>query len=127
MAFTFFLTFVYFVPILVTYSHTILSGTSFLTQKMRILLLCENKHVLARLICMFAEQRVLRIRDFEVCLDEATTGGTLYIKAISRTQVEHILPSSNRYPQSLPSHCFDLVTISEVLDKRSTGRGLVGK
>ena len=85
MSFNFFLRFVYFVPFLVTYSDTILSGPSFVAQKMRILLLCENKHVIARLRCMFAEQRVLRIQDFEVCLDEATSHVLIYRNEESST------------------------------------------
>ena len=76
---------------------------------------------------MFAEERVLKIRNFDVCLDEDTIGGTLYIKAKGTTLIEQILPSSSRYPQNLPLHCFDLATISEVLDKSAKGRGLVGE
>lgn len=88
-------------------------------KKMKVLLVCENRNVLRRLGCMFAEQRVLRIRSFEVCLDEATSGGTLYIKCKGNTHIEQIVPSSARYPQSLPIHCFDLVTISEVVERKA--------
>ena len=88
---------------------------------------CENKNVLSRVRCMFAEERILRIGHFEVCLDEATSGGTLYIKARGVTQIEHLLESSHRCPTTLPIHCFDLVTISGVLDRRVKGFGLVGE
>lgn len=94
---------------------------------MRILLECETKTVLNRLKCMFAEERILRIRHFEVCLDESTSGGTLYLKAKGVTQMEHVTEASPIYPMALPLHCFDLVTISEVLDRRVRGRGLLGK
>lgn len=94
---------------------------------MRILLQCETKSVLRRLRCMFAEERILHIRHFEVCLDETTSGGTLYIKAIAATQMEHLHEGHPRYPTGLPLHCFDLVTISEVLDGRARGRGLIGE
>lgn len=74
---------------------------------------------------MFSEERVLRIRYFDVCLDEATSGGTLYIKVKSVTHVEQVLESDPKYPQALPSHCFDLVTIIEVVERRARGRGLI--
>ena len=94
---------------------------------MKVLLMCENQNVLRRLGSMFAEEKILRMRDFEVCLDEATSGGTLYIKAKAITHVEHVLPSSPHYPHGLPIHCFDLVTISEVVERKARGRGLLGQ
>lgn len=89
--------------------------------------MCENQNVLRRLGSMFAEERILRMRDFEVCLDESTSGGSLFIKANALTHVEHLLPSNTHYPQGLPLHCFDLVTISEVVERKARGRGLLGE
>ena len=94
---------------------------------MKLLLVFENKNVLRRIGHMFAERRILRVRHFEVCLDEVTSGGTLYAKAKSVTHVEHLFPNSPIYPKDLPIHCFDLVTIAEILERKRKGRGLIGE
>ena len=92
---------------------------------MKVLLVFANKNVLRHLSSMFAEERILRLRHFEVCLDEGTSDGTLYIKAIPVTQVENVFLNNPLYPQGLPMHCFDLVTISEILERKGRGRGLL--
>ena len=94
---------------------------------MKVLLVCENKNVLSRLGSMFAEERILQIGNFEVCLDEATSGGTLYIKAKAVTHVERLLQNNPRYPLGLPIHCFDIVTISKVVERKEIGRGSLGE
>ena len=58
-------------------------------QKMRILVLFANKNVLGRCRSMLAEERILQIGNFDVCLDEATSGGTLYIKVKEESHFEH--------------------------------------
>lgn len=93
---------------------------------MKVLLRCESKTVLRRLGCMFAEERVLRIRHFEVCPDEGTSGGTLFIQVKAVTHIENLHPTNTLYPQGLPKHCFDLVTIAEVVERKAKGRGLLG-
>ena len=87
----------------------------------------ENQNTLNRARSLFAEERVLRLGNFEVCLNEATSGGTLYIKAKEESHFEHILECNPLFPRALPRHCFDLVTISEIIEIQTPGRGLVGQ
>ena len=77
---------------------------------MRILLLFANKNVLSRCRSTLAEERILQVGNFDVCLDEATSRGTLYIKLTEESHFEHLLESNSLYPQTLPAHCFDLVS-----------------
>ena len=94
---------------------------------MKILIDFESTNVRNRVRSMFAEERILRIGYFDVCLDEATSGGTLYIKLKGHSHVEQVLESDPRYPHGLPRHCFDLCTIAEVVEQKARGRGLLGE
>ena len=58
---------------------------------MKILIDFESTNVRNRVRSMFAEERILRIGYFDVCLDEATSGGTMYIKLKGHSHVEQVL------------------------------------
>lgn len=75
---------------------------------------------------MFAEERVLRLGHFNVKVEESILGRSLYIHVDFETEIEHITKYSPMTPSIPNTHCFDLVTLSEVTHGHKRRHGLVG-
>lgn len=73
----------------------------------------------------FAEERVISVSNFHVLPDDVLNVRTSYIKLTLASRVEHLTKCTSLSGETLHTHCFDLVTISEVTLGLGRNRGLV--
>ena len=76
---------------------------------------------------MFAEERILHLRNLNVKMTESALPRTLYIHVNGHTEIERITNYTSSVPPIVNTHCFDLVTLSEVMHDRERPHGLIGK
>ena len=75
---------------------------------------------------MFAEERILRLRNFDVKRTENTVPRTLYIHVNGHTEIERITNYTSLILPIVNTHCFDLVTLSEVMHDFERPHSLIG-
>lgn len=86
----------------------------------------DKPDVIAYFRHFFAEERLLRISNFHVLADDVLDVRTFYMKLTMVSRIEHLIRNDNVVVPRLPKHCFDLMTVSEVILGFARGRGLVG-
>lgn len=91
------------------------------------LLVLDNHGVKRRFKHIFAEERLLRLGHFNVNVWEGPLGRALYILVGPETEIKHVTNYSPHYPSIINTHCFDLVTLSEVTHRGLRRFDLVGK